>query len=109
MCRCGVQDRSPYSLARRQPYLRVAREIGRGLLGLAVILPTPKYGPAIRLMANLPGRISLISFYRVSRVSGAILRRNVQSAVAAGACCGVAGPWIAGLGDARCDWCSRAR
>ena len=71
--------------------------------------PTTKNGPAIRLVANLPGRVSLISLCRVSRVSGAILRRNAQSAVAAGACCGVAGPWIAGLGDARCDWCLRAR
>ena len=44
-----------------------------------------------------------------SRVSGAVLRRSGQSAVAAGAYCEGADPWVAGLGDARCDWCLRAR
>src|ERR1700693_3657321 len=44
-----------------------------------------------------------------SRVSGAVLRRNAQSVVAAGAYCEGSDPWVAGLGDARCDWCLRAR
>jgi hypothetical protein len=104
---CRVQDRLAYSPARQQPHLRTAKKIGRSYLDH--FSPKSKNGPAIRLMANLPGRVSLISLCRVSRVSGAVLWRNAQSAVAAGACCGVAGPWIAGLGDARCDWCLRAR
>jgi hypothetical protein len=57
-----------------------------------------------------PGRTfravcSSMSLCRALWVSGAVLRRNGQSVVAAGACYEGADPWVAGLGDARCDWC----
>src|ERR1700730_2177186 len=97
-----VRDEAVLFSPTPQTCLRVVEKTGGNLVPWP---PARKTARQSALEANLPSRSSIISMCRVRfRVSGAILRRNVQSAVAAGACCGVIGPWIAGLGDARCDW-----